>query len=74
MAIKYKIDILSTLKSNGYSTYKLRKEKLLAESTIQKMRESTLLSWSELNTVCYLLNVQPGDLMEYVPDENPTPE
>ncbi len=69
MAIKYKIDILTTLKSNGYSTYKLRKEKLLAESTIQKMRDNSLLSWAELNTVCRLLNCQPGDLMEYAPDK-----
>lgn len=68
MAIQYKIDILAALKSSGYSTYKLRKEKLLAESTIQKMRENDLLSWAELNTVCDLLNCQPGDLMEHVPN------
>lgn len=69
MSIRYKIDILAALKSSGYSTYKLRKEKLLAESTIQKMREDNLLSWAELNSVCKLLNAQPGDLMEYVPDK-----
>lgn len=70
MSIQYKIDILATLKTNGYSTYKLRKEKLLGESTMQKMRKNILLSWSELNTVCSLLNCQPGDIMEYVPDDS----
>ncbi len=68
MAIKYKIDILALLKSKGYTTYKLRKEKILGESTLQKMRTNTLLSWAELNTVCSLLEYQPGDILEYVPD------
>ena len=69
MAIKYKIDILTLLKSKGYTTYKLRKKKILGESTLQKMRTKTLLSWAELNTVCKLLDCQPGDILEYVPDE-----
>lgn len=68
MAIKYKIDILALLKSKGYTTYKLRKEKILGESTLQKMRTNTLLSWAELNTVCSLLEYQPGDILKYVPD------
>lgn len=68
MSIKYKTNVLELLKSKGYTTYKLRKEKILGESTLQKMRTSTLLSWAELNTVCSLLNYQPGDLMEYIPD------
>lgn len=72
MAIKYKIDILALLKSKGYTTYKLRKEKILGESTLQKMRTNTLLSWAELNTVCKLLEYQPGDILEYIPDETET--
>lgn len=31
MAIRYKIDVLNALKEAGYSTYKLRKEKILGE-------------------------------------------
>lgn len=69
MAIKYKKNVLELLKNNGYTTYRLRKEKILGESTIQKMRNETLLSWAELNTVCRLLDCQPGDLIEYVPDK-----
>ena len=37
MAIIYKIDILEELNNIGYSTYKIRKEKILGESTIQKL-------------------------------------
>ena len=64
-----KIDILATLKEAGYTTYKLRQEKLIGESVIQKLREGRLPSWNELNTICRLLNKQVGDLVEYVPDE-----
>ena len=68
MAIKYKTNVLELLKSKGYTTYRLRKEKILGESTLQKMRTNTLLSWAELNTVCSLLDCQLEDLIEYVPD------
>lgn len=66
MAIKYKTNVLKLLKNAGYTTYKLRKEKILGESTLQKMRTDTLLSWAELNTVCSLLDCQPGDILEFV--------
>lgn len=66
MAIKYKTNVLELLKNAGYTTYKLRKEKILGESTLQKMRTDTLLSWAELNTVCSLLDCQPGDILEFV--------
>lgn len=68
MAIKYKINILESLKNKGYTTYKIRKEKILGESTLQKMRTNSLLSWAELNAVCGLLDCQPGDLLEHVKD------
>ena len=68
--IKYKVDIGEQLKKAGYSSYRLRKEKLLAESTLQKFRKgNTSITVDNLDTVCGLLECQPGDLLEYVPDE-----
>lgn len=69
MPVKYKIDILSALKEAGYSTYKLRKEKLLGESVLQQIREGIPVSWMNLGRICSLLDCQPGDLLEYVKDE-----
>lgn len=69
MPINYKIDILADLKKKGYSTYRLRKEKLLSESTVQKLRNGEPVSWENISTLCRLLNCQPGDIMEYVEDE-----
>ena len=69
LSLIYKLNILQLLKSLGYTTYKLRKDKLLAESTIQKLRNNEPISWENIDTLCRLLNVQPGDILEYVPDE-----
>ena len=75
MALQYKIDILAALKEKGITTYKIRQEKLLSESTVQKLRASKGVSWENLETLCRLLDCQPGDLMEYIKDpavqENP---
>ena len=67
--LKYKIDILENLKSNGYTTYKLRKDKLIGEAQIQKIREGEIVSKETLNTICRLLNCQPGDILEYVSED-----
>lgn len=75
MALQYKIDILAALKEKGITTYKIRQEKILSESTVQKLRASKGVSWENLETLCRLLDCQPGDLMEYIKDpavqENP---
>lgn len=68
MPIQYKFPILPALKSAGYSTTRLRSEKIIGELMIQKLRHHQLVSWSVLETVCKLLNCQPGDLLEYLPE------
>ena len=69
MPVKYKTDILTALKENGYNTTRLRREKLLAESTIQQIRKGELVSWTNISRLCALLECQPGDILEYLPDE-----
>ena len=66
MSIQYKMDVLSELKKEGYSTYRLRKEKIFGEATIQKIRMGELVSWDNMSTICRLLKCQPGDIVEYV--------
>lgn len=61
----YRIDILEKLKESGYNTNRIRKEKLLGESVLQKMRQCKPLSWHEIDVICGLLQCQPGDLLEY---------
>jgi putative transcriptional regulator len=63
--IVYKVDVLEMLKNTGYSSYRLRKEKIMGESMMQKIRNGELMSWEALSRVCDLLNCQPGDILEY---------
>ena len=65
MPIEYKKDILAALKESGYSTYRLRNEKLFGESVIQQLRKGELVSWANIDRICSLLNCQPGDILEY---------
>ena len=66
MPIQCKIDVLSALKEKGFTTYRIRKEKLLSESTVQKLRNKNPVAWENIETLCELLHCQPGDIMEYV--------
>ena len=72
MPVRYKTDILTALKEKGYSTYKLRKEKLLAENTIQQLRNGELVSWANIGRLCDLLGCQPGDILEYEKEDGST--
>lgn len=69
MPVVYKIDVLEKLKEQGYSTYKLRKEKLIGEATIQHLRNGVLVSWENIGRLCDLLECQPGDVVEYIKGE-----
>ena len=66
--LKYKIDILEELKTKGYTTYKLRKDKIIGEAQIQKIRTGEIASKETLNTFCLLLHYQPSDILEYIED------
>lgn len=70
MPITYKTDILAALKAAGYSTYKLRKDKLLGEATIQQLRNNELVSWANIAKLCDLLACQPGDILEYKEEQD----
>lgn len=69
--IKYRpgVDVLAMLASRGYNTGVIRREKLLGENALQKIREGKLPSWNELNKLCNLLHVHPSDLLQYIPDD-----
>ena len=65
MPIQYKVDVLLELKKKGYSTYRLRKERIFGEATIQKIRQGELVSWENISTMCKILGCQPGDIIKY---------
>lgn len=69
MALRYKIDILSALKNKGYSTTRIREEKLIGQSYLQQLRHGELVSWKTIDTLCRLLECNIGDIVEYVDEQ-----
>ena len=51
------------------STSELRKTVGIAPNTMTRLRKDEEVSLSVLNRICSLLNVDIGDVMEFVPDE-----
>lgn len=72
MAIQYKIDVLAELKKAGYTTTKIREEKIIGQSYLQQIRKGEIVSWKTIDTLCELLNCQVGDLVEYVKEAENT--
>ena len=70
--LEFKIDVLSKLKEKGYNTTRLRKEKLIGENALTNIRKGVVPGIKTINSLCELLDMQPGSIMRYVPDENKT--
>ena len=64
--LKYK-NVLEQLKQKGYSSYYLSKNKIMGNSKIQNIRENRVDA-KTINQICSILDCQPGDILEYVPD------
>ena len=65
MSFQYKVNVMDKLKEKGYSSTRLRKEKLLGESYMSQLRRGDMVSWADLDTICTLLDCQPGDLIRH---------
>lgn len=67
MPIRYKLDILEALKKAGYSSTRIRNEKLMGQATLQQLRHDELVSWKNIARICAILGCQPGDILEATP-------
>ena len=56
MPFQWKVEPLQLLLDMGYTSYRLRKEKLFSETTIQKFRKKQLVSIPELDKLCTVTN------------------
>ena len=65
MPFKYKIDVLAELKAKGYNTNTIRKEKLIGEAMLTKIRNGEMPSWAIMDKLCELLDMPIGDIIEY---------
>lgn len=59
---------MNELKAIGYSSYRLRNEKILSEKVMTDIRNNKV-TMTTLNKLCHLMHCQPGDILQYVPDD-----
>lgn len=65
----YKIDVMEELKEAGYPSGRLQKESLLSGSAITKIMRNEVVGIAVIDKLCKLLDMQPGNIIKYVPDE-----
>lgn len=66
MPIKYD-KLFALLREKGWTTYRIRQEKLISQATLQKMRTGEgHIDTRTVENICRVLGCQPGDIMEYV--------
>ena len=63
-------DVLSRLASCGYTAYRIQREKLISGSTLDRIRHNESITTEILNTICELCQCQPGELLEWKPDDH----
>ena len=68
MPISYK-KLFLLLEKKGWTTYKIRKEKLIGQGTLTAIKNGTGgLDSKTISRLCQVLECQPGDIMEYIED------
>lgn len=69
MPLKYE-KLLKLLEQKGYTSYRIRKEKLIGQATLTAIKNGTGgLDHRSIAKLCQALNCQPGDIMEYVEED-----
>lgn len=67
--LKYKIDVLAALKAAGYNTTEIQSRGLIGQSSMHKIKNGIMVGNIVIDRICQLTGMQPGDIIEYVPEE-----
>ena len=62
-------DIIKKLKDAGYNSTVIRKNNILPQSVLQRLRNGTPITTETINTICKLTGCKVEDLIEYVDDD-----
>ncbi len=68
MPISYK-KLFHILVDRNLSAAKLSRMSGVAQSTISKLRRDEVVQTDIIEKICAALDCQPGDIMEYIPEE-----
>jgi putative transcriptional regulator len=61
---------LQLMEERRKSIYHLKRDKIVSTATLDSIRRGDkAITTDSINAICEYLNVQPGDIMEYIPDD-----
>lgn len=66
--IVYK-DVIKKMTDAGYNVSRIRREKLLSQSTLSTIRRGDTVNLESIDVICRLTGLPVEELIEYVPDE-----
>lgn len=71
MIIIFKGNVQDILKNKGLSPSALKNKKILPGAVVTKIHKNDAMIFNmvTINKICALLGCQPGDILEYVPDD-----
>lgn len=61
--------LFALMKEKGLTTYRIRKEKIISEGALQSLRLGKSVTTDTIAALCRALDCQPGDIMEYVEEQ-----
>jgi len=70
MTIKVNLDLMLVKRGMKLSELSQRVDITLANLSILKTNKAKAIRFSTLESVCQALDCQPGDLLEYTPDDS----
>ena len=69
MAIRINLDVMMAKRKKGVTELAKEIDITLANLSILKNGKAKVVRLETLNAICKALDCQPGDILEYVPDE-----
>lgn len=69
MAIRYD-KMLKIFQERGITSYTFKKNSVIGQATWASIQKGGHVDTRTINALCKYLDCQPGDLLEYIPDED----
>lgn len=74
MAIVINLDVMMAIRKKSLTELAGEVDITLANLSILKNNKAKAIRFSTLEAICKALNCQPGDIIQYVEDEEDSPE
>ena len=61
--------LINLMQKRGITSYTMKKDNIIGQATFKKIKEGGDIDTRTIAKLCALLGCQPGDILEYVADE-----